>query len=128
TPPSGHAYVQTGLATLPGGTVLLALMDQDNAGTKCNTFVLRGTPKADGTIGWSSRIPVLSAQHGVDNTCTASVPLPLPDGSVMLGLYGGYTGTGISVVFSSDDGQSFGREVSVVATSGYNESNYQIDP
>lgn len=125
SPASGYGYYDSSAKVLSNGNVIISTMYQTNTGTSCAAKIIRGTVAGDLSISWGSPINISTT---LSDPATTSVVVPLADGRLMLGIYYWASGpTGTSVTFSSDEGNTWGSEVSIVTNSGgeiFNESNY----
>jgi hypothetical protein len=93
-----------------------------NNASSVTAKVIRGTVNGDLSITWSAPIPISST---FTDPITTSYVLRLANGTLMLGLYNFASSNKVHVVFSSDDGQSWSNETTVVDNgSAFNESNF----
>ncbi len=82
--------------------------------------------RSQGLLGWESPRRVFRPSDGVANA--AGNPIRIGQGKVMRGLYTSGTEQSVSVVFSDDEGRSWGSPVKVLSRRGgghnYNEASY----
>lgn len=122
-PPAGQTYTDTSITVTGASTIIITFMQEPNDFSTNSVKIIRGMVAGDLSFTWSAPITVVGT-----NLATSSYVLRLANDSLMLGLYH-YPGTpSTSVVFSTDDGLTWGGEVTVTAAQAagdtFTESNF----